>query len=74
MVLDASDYDVPGVGSMDPTDTDTYSRMAGLVVGVTLAAFALQFALNRGVPFVNSFASMVGLGTGGAGEGIEVFD
>lgn len=67
MVLSKSDYSVPKPGeTMDPTDpTGFVSRLAGLVVVLSVIAFAFNFATNRGVSFINKYAGRVGLSSSG---------
>jgi len=73
MVLNPSDYSVdPTSGNYDPTDLDTYTRVVGFIVAATMVLYAFGFAQNRGVPFMNSLLSSVGLGN--EGGSIEVFD
>lgn len=51
---------------MDPTDpTGFAARVIGLIVAITAVLFAYNFASNRGVRFVNRYASKAGLSTSG---------
>lgn len=64
MVLSPSDYSLPEPGEqMDPTKpTGFASRFAGMVVVLSVVAFAWQIAKNRGASFLND---TVGNLTGG---------
>lgn len=73
MVLNPSDYSVdPTDGNYNPTDLDTYKRIAGFIVAATMVLYAFGFAQNRGVPFMNNLLSSVGLGS--QGGDVEVFN
>lgn len=64
MVLSPSDYSLPKQGeSMDPTQpVDFLSRVAGLLVVLSVLAFAWNFAKNRGASFIDRTAGSL---TGG---------
>lgn len=76
MVLDRSDYKIPAPGqTWDPTDGLGFATKAvGAVVATTVAAYAVFFAIRRGVPFLDSVLGTVGLSTqaGGSSGGIVI--
>lgn len=67
MVLDSSDYSIPAPGdTWDPTNPrDFLGKAAGTVVVLTFLAFMVNFATNRGLPFLNGLLGNVGLSAEG---------